>query len=90
MSVEDAELDEGEGAVSGNQASIPAEVRRAADIRDGDRLRWRWSDGELEVEIVRRRERAFPSEFDGFEPEREAVNHDVTGLETAGDIDAGE
>ncbi len=90
MSVDDEPPEEGEGAVSGNQASIPADVRRAADIRDGDRLRWRWSDGELTVDVVRQRERAFPPEFDGFEPENEAVHHDEAGLEPAGDIDAGD
>lgn len=45
----------GEGAISGNQASIPATIRERADIEDGDRVRWRWYDGELSVEIVRQR-----------------------------------
>lgn len=73
----------GEGRVSGNQASIPANVRKALDIEDGDVLRWRIVSGELEVTIVRRR----TGVFDDFEPGRseEPVDvvdeHDRFGLE---------
>lgn len=78
-----------EGAVSGNQASIPAAIRERANIRDGDKLRWYWADGELSVEIVRRRSGVF-DEFDGFETEGPATNHDLVGIEPAGERDAGE
>ncbi len=91
MSLEDADEELGEGSVSGNQASIPADVRAAADIEDGDRIRWRWRDGELQVEVVRRRWNTAPQDFDGFEPmEKEPLHHDDVGLEPAGDMDAGE
>ncbi len=69
--------------MSGNQASIPANVRKALDIEDGDVLRWRIVSGELEVTIVRRR----TGVFDDFEPGRseEPVDvvdeHDRFGLE---------
>lgn len=78
----------GEGAISGNQASIPAAIRERADIEDGDRIRWRWRDGELSVEVVRQRAGVF-ADFDGFEGESEAFNHDHAGLEPAGEYDAG-
>ncbi len=54
----------GEGKVSGNQASIPAHIRRRLEIEDGDLLRWKVIDGELRVEIVRQR----LGVFDDFEP----------------------
>lgn len=79
----------GEGAVSGNQASIPAAIRDRADIEDGDTLRWYWADGELSVEVIRRRSGAF-ERFDGFEPVTEPIDHDLVGLEPAGDRDVGE
>jgi bifunctional DNA-binding transcriptional regulator/antitoxin component of YhaV-PrlF toxin-antitoxin module len=90
MSTKEADRKVGEGAISGNQASIPAEVRRAADIEDGDKIRWYWDDGELRVEVVRKRNNRLPEDFDGFEPQDEPVNHDGVGLETSGEIDAGE
>lgn len=90
MSAKDTDREVGEGAISGNQASIPAEVRRAADIEDGDKIRWCWDDGELRVEVVRKRNGRLPEDFDGFEPESESVDHDEVGLETSGEIDAGE
>ncbi len=78
----------GEGAISGNQASIPAAIRKRADIEDGDRIRWRWRDGELSVEVVRQRTGVF-ADFDGFEGESETFDHDRAGLEPAGEYDAG-
>jgi bifunctional DNA-binding transcriptional regulator/antitoxin component of YhaV-PrlF toxin-antitoxin module len=78
----------GEGAISGNQASIPAAIRERADIEDGDRLRWRWHDGDLSIEVVRRRTGVF-AEFEGFDGESESFNHDRVGLEPAGEFDAG-
>lgn len=88
MSDSNAEETVDEGAVSGNQASIPAAIRKQADIRDGDRLRWHWVDGELSVEVVRRRRGVF-AEFDGFDGTDERVDHDRSGLVPAGDRDAG-
>lgn len=79
----------GEGAVSGNQVSIPATIRERADVSDGDRLRWFWDDGELSVEIVRRRQGAF-EDFEGYEPENTRTDPDLAGLEPAGTLDAGE
>lgn len=79
----------GEGAISGNQASIPATIRERADIEDGDRVRWRWYDGELSVEIVRQREGVF-AEFEGFDGESETLDHDRAGLDPAGEYDAGD
>lgn len=78
----------GEGAVSGNQASIPAAIRERADIEDGDKVRWQWRNGELSIEIVRRRTGVF-TDFDGFDGESEAFEHDRAGLEPAGEYDAG-
>lgn len=75
----------GEGAVSGNQASIPAAIREQADIEDGDTLRWRWRDGELSVEVVRRRYGVF-EDFEGFEGTGEPIDHDQAGLEPAGEL----
>ncbi|WP_254545787.1 AbrB/MazE/SpoVT family DNA-binding domain-containing protein [Halomarina pelagica] len=85
----EAENDEllGEGAVSGNQASIPAHVRERADIEDGDSLRWRWKGGELSVEVIRRRSGVF-EDFDGFEGRNDATDHDAVGVEPAGELDA--
>lgn len=85
----DSEEAVGEGAVSGNQASIPAAVRERADIRDGDRLRWYWDDGELSVEVVRQRSGVF-ADFDGFEGADAPVDPDEVGLEPAGERDAAE
>jgi bifunctional DNA-binding transcriptional regulator/antitoxin component of YhaV-PrlF toxin-antitoxin module len=75
--------DVGEGTVSGNQVSIPAHIRREFDIEDGDVIRWKIVDGELEVEVLNRREAA----FEGFEPGESdgAVDgverHDTFGVE---------
>jgi bifunctional DNA-binding transcriptional regulator/antitoxin component of YhaV-PrlF toxin-antitoxin module len=90
MSVEESEKKTGEGAVSGNQASIPAEVREAADIQDGDRIRWYWEGDELRVEVVRKRDGTLSEDFDGFEPVGETVHHDEVGTEPAGKWDSGE
>jgi antitoxin PrlF len=73
-----------EGPISGNQASIPAAIRERADIEDGDRIRWRWRDGELSVEVVHQRTGVFAD----FEGESEAFDHDRAGLEPAGEYDA--
>lgn len=73
-----------ESKVSGNQANIPANIRRALDIDDGDRLRWRYTDsGDVVVEVVRRETGTF-ADFEGYEggPGGDVVNeHDTFGLE---------
>ena len=90
MSTKNTDKKVGEGAISGNQASIPAEVREAADIEDGDRIRWYWEEGELHVEVIRKRENILPDGFDGFEPEEESIHHDEVGLEPSGEMDVGD
>lgn len=73
----------GEGKVSGNQASIPAHIRRQLEIKDGDVLRWKVVDGDLHVEIVRQQ----LGVFDDFEPGESdrpvdsVAEHDTFGLE---------
>ena len=73
----------GEGKVSGTQASIPAGIRRALDIEDGDTLRWRVVDEELRVTVVSTEAGA----FDDLDPGRSTENvdgveqHDTFGLE---------
>lgn len=73
-----------ESKVSGNQANIPARIRRALDIDDGDRLRWSLeSDGSVHVEVVEQRKRTF-AEFDGYEGESETdatAEHDAWGVD---------
>lgn len=71
-----------EGKVSGNQASIPAPIRHALDIEDGDLLHWEIEDGELRVRVVHRDEGAFedfePGESD--EPVDAVEDHDRFGV----------
>ena len=73
-----------ESKVSGNQANIPARIRRALDIDDGDRLRWVLEDDRrVHVEVVRRRSGTF-AEFEGYdgdEPTDATAEHDAWGLE---------
>lgn len=54
----------GEGKVSGNQASIPAHIRRQLGIEDGDIIRWKVVDGNPEIDIIHQR----LGVFDDFEP----------------------
>ena len=64
-----------ESTVSGNQANIPARIRRELDIDDGDHLRWHIEDdGNVRVRVVRQEEGTF-AEFDGYEGE---IDTDVT------------
>jgi len=75
-----------ESTVSGNQANIPARIRRELDIDDGDHLRWRLEDdGSLRVEVVHRRTGTF-AEFDGYDGDEEtdaAADHDAWGVDGA-------
>lgn len=66
-----------ESKVSGNQANIPARIRRELDIDDGDKLRWRIEDdGTLRVQVVQQRRGTF-SAFDGYDGDRETKVTDV-------------
>ncbi|UIP00393.1 AbrB/MazE/SpoVT family DNA-binding domain-containing protein [Halobaculum sp. CBA1158] len=73
-----------ESTVSGNQANIPARIRRELDIDDGDHLRWEiHGDGTLRVEVVQQREGTF-ADFDGYEGTTDtdaAADHDGWGVE---------
>jgi len=72
-----------ESKVSGNQANIPAEIRRQLDIEDGDQLRWTVADdGTLMVEVVTQ-ERGTFSDFEGYSGSEETnvrTDHDEWGL----------
>lgn len=73
-----------ESKVSGNQANIPARIRRELGIDDGDKLRWQIEDdGTLRVRIVQQRNGTF-SEFDGYDGDRETnvtTEHDAWGVD---------
>ncbi|USZ71780.1 AbrB/MazE/SpoVT family DNA-binding domain-containing protein [Natronosalvus halobius] len=73
-----------ESKVSGNQANIPARIRRELEIDDGDRLRWHVEDdGTLRVQVVQQRTGTF-SDFDGYDGDQatEAENqHDAWGVD---------
>lgn len=73
-----------ESKVSGNQANIPASIRRELDIDDGDHLRWRLEgDGSVRIKVVRRQTGTF-ADFDGYAGE-EATDvtrdHDAWGVD---------
>ena len=74
-----------ESKVSGNQANIPARIRRELDINDGDTLRWHVEDdGTLCVQVVQQRSGTF-SEFDGYDGDHETAvtaDHDTWGVDT--------
>jgi bifunctional DNA-binding transcriptional regulator/antitoxin component of YhaV-PrlF toxin-antitoxin module len=73
-----------ESKVSGNQANIPARIRRELDIDDGDTLRWQIEDdGSLRVRVVQQRSGTF-SEFDGYggdETTEVTADHDAWGVD---------
>ena len=74
-----------ESKVSGNQADIPARIRRELDIDDGDTLRWHLNDdGTLRVRVVQQRSETF-SDFDGYGGEQATdiqSQHDTWGVDT--------
>jgi bifunctional DNA-binding transcriptional regulator/antitoxin component of YhaV-PrlF toxin-antitoxin module len=74
-----------ESKVSGNQANIPAHIRRELDIDDGDTLRWRVEeDGSLRVEVVQQRTGTF-SDFEGYDGDQETdvtADHDAWGVDS--------
>jgi bifunctional DNA-binding transcriptional regulator/antitoxin component of YhaV-PrlF toxin-antitoxin module len=71
--------------VSGNQANIPARIRRELDIDDGDHLRWQVEDdGSLRVTVVQQKTGTF-TEFDGYEGDTETdvtAEHDAWGVDS--------
>ena len=73
-----------ESKVSGNQANIPARIRRELDIDDGDFLRWSLSEnGTVRVTVVSRDAGSFAG-FEGYDGEEETdvrVDHDAWGVE---------
>lgn len=72
-----------ESTVSGNQANIPARIRRELDIDDGDQLRWLLDeDGSVRVEVVRQRSGTFAG-FEGYDGSMETdatSDHDTWGV----------
>jgi bifunctional DNA-binding transcriptional regulator/antitoxin component of YhaV-PrlF toxin-antitoxin module len=73
-----------ESKVSGNQANIPARIRRELDIDDGDKLRWQIEDdGTLRVRVVQQRSGTFRG-FDGYDGDRATEvegEHDSWGVD---------
>lgn len=72
-----------ESKVSGNQANIPAHVRRELGIDDGDHLRWAIEDdGSVRVRVVRQRTGTFAG-FEGYEgdPTDVTADHDEWGVD---------
>ncbi|MFW5950070.1 MAG: AbrB/MazE/SpoVT family DNA-binding domain-containing protein [archaeon] len=74
-----------ESKVSGNQANIPAHIRRKLDIEDGDRLRWHVKEnGTLRVQVVQQRCGTF-GDFDGYDGDRATTvetDHDAWGVDS--------
>lgn len=74
-----------ESKVSGNQANIPARIRRELEIDDGDHLRWHLEDdGSVRVEVVRQETETF-AEFDGYDGTASTdvtTDHDAWGVDT--------
>ena len=73
-----------ESKVSGNQANIPARIRRELNIDDGDKLRWHIEDDDtLRVQVVQQRSGTF-SDFDGYDGDDETdvtIDHDAWGVD---------
>ena len=73
-----------ESKVSGNQANIPAHIRRELDIDDGDKLRWHIEDdATLRVQVVQQRRGTF-GDFDGYDGDQETqatAEHDTWGVD---------
>ncbi|WP_225336501.1 AbrB/MazE/SpoVT family DNA-binding domain-containing protein [Halomicrobium urmianum] len=74
-----------ESKVSGNQANIPARIRRELEIGDGDQLRWYLEDdGSVRVEVVRQQTGTFAG-FEGYEGEDDTdvtTEHDAWGVDS--------
>lgn len=73
-----------ESKVSGNQANIPARIRRELGIDDGDRLLWQLEDdGSVLVRVVQQETGTF-AEFEGYEGEQTSdvtSEHDAWGVD---------
>ena len=73
-----------ESKVSGNQANIPARIRRELGIDDGDQLRWHLEkDGSIRVHVVQQRTGTF-SDFEGYDGDTETdvtTDHDAWGVD---------
>jgi len=73
-----------ESKVSGNQANIPARIRRELDIDDGDQLRWYIEDdGSIRVQVIQQQTGTF-TDFDGYEGETATdvtADHDAWGVD---------
>ncbi|SDD71950.1 AbrB/MazE/SpoVT family DNA-binding domain-containing protein [Haloterrigena sp. H1] len=73
-----------ESKVSGNQANIPARIRRELDIDDGDQLRWYIEDdGSIRVQVIQQQTGTF-TDFDGYEGETATnvtTDHDAWGVD---------
>ena len=73
-----------ESKVSGNQANIPARIRRELEIGDGDQLRWHLEDdGSIRVQVIQQQTGTF-AEFDGYdgtEATDVTSDHDAWGVD---------
>jgi len=73
-----------ESKVSGNQANIPARIRRELGIDDGDQLRWHIEDGgSVRVKVIQQQTGTF-AEFDGYEGETDTnvtTDRDAWGVD---------
>ncbi len=73
-----------ESKVSGNQANIPARIRRELNIDDGDQLRWQLEDdGSVRVQVIQQQKGTF-ADFEGYEGEvstEVADEHDTWGVD---------
>ena len=73
-----------ESKVSGNQANIPAQIRRELGIDDGDQLRWHVEDdGSIRVHVIQQQTGTF-AEFDGYDGDKPT---DVTAEHNAWGVD---
>jgi len=73
-----------ESKVSGNQANIPARIRRELDIDDGDQLRWQLEDdGSIRVQVIQQQTGTFAG-FNGYAGEESTdvmSDHDAWGVD---------
>lgn len=73
-----------ESKVSGNQANIPARIRRELGIDDGDQLRWHLEDdGTVRVRVIQQAQGTF-AEFDGYDGDSDTdvtAEHDAWGVD---------
>jgi len=73
-----------ESKVSGNQANIPARIRRGLGIDDGDQLRWQIeSDGSVRVKVIQQQTGTF-ADFEGYDGDTATdatTDHDAWGVQ---------